>query len=288
MANISFGYQNRTDEGTLSGGSWMVSLPLSNLQDRVIAHVARSADAQIASTQFDLDLGQSGRFIGAIALLGHNLTVLAKIRLRGADTQANLAAGPLYDSGWVDVWPDGVIPLADLEWEEDNFWLGTLTAEQRAAYNTPFVHTFTRTIQRWWRVEIDDTTNSAGYVQVGRLFLSDLWSPATNMSYGTELSVEDRSETDTALGGVEYFTEQARYRVTRLSLDWLSAEEAYSRMLEIQRVLGVTGELLVIPDSDDTANTIRRTLIGRLLRISPINHAMIGIYRTTLEIRELL
>lgn len=287
MANITFGYPNRTDEGTLSGGSWMATLPLSNLKDRVIAHAARSSDAALASSKFDLDLGQA-RFIGALALIGHNFTVTAKVRLRGADTQANLTSAPLYDSGWVNVWPAGVISPELLEWEDDNFWLGTLNAEQRAAYNTPFVQTFTRANFRWWRVEIDDTTNSAGYVQVGRLFLSDVWTVTTNMSYGLEMTVDDLTNTDQALGGTEYFDAKARYRTTKLSLDWLTADEAYVRMMEIQRMLGVRGELLVIPDSADTTNGIRRTMVGRLTRISPIEHNLYNNYRTTLEIKELL
>lgn len=287
MNNIAFGYPNRTDEAALSGGAWMASLPLSNLKDRVIAHVARSSNLLLASTQFDADLGQS-RMIGALALMGHNLSVTAKVRLRGADTQANLTAAPAYDSGWIAVWPSGIIPLDLLEWEDDNFWLGTLTAEQRAAYNTPYTHTFTRTSQRWWRVEIDDAGNSAGYAQVGRPFLSDLWTVTYNYSYGAEISVEDRTGVEASQGGVEYFDAQAKYRTIKVNLDWLSETEAYARMLEIQRMLGVSGELLVIPDSADTANGFRRTIIGRLTRISPISHPQHNIYRISLEVKEIL
>ena len=41
MSNILLAYQNRTDEGVLSGGSWLASLPLVNLQNRLVDH-ARS------------------------------------------------------------------------------------------------------------------------------------------------------------------------------------------------------------------------------------------------------
>ena len=287
MNNITFGYPNRVEEGTLSGGGWMSSLPLSNVKDRVIAHVARSNGLLTSDCQFDVDLTQL-RWIGALGLMGHNLTVAAKVRLRGADSQANLTAAPAYDSGWVSVWPSGVIPQELLEWEDDNFWLGTLTSEQRAAYNTPFVHTFGRTSQRWWRVEIDDTGNSAGYVQIGRLFLSDIWTTSYNYSYGSEISVEDRSGVEESQGGVEYFDSQAKYRTFRVNLDWLSETEAYSRMLEIQRMLGVRGELLVIPDSSDSTNGFRRTLVGRLTRVNPISHPNYGTYRVSMDIKELL
>lgn len=287
MKNIQFGYPNRTDEGTLSGGAWMASLPLTNLQDRVIAHVTRSSDLLLGSSKFDLNLGQP-RWIGALALMGHNLSVTAKVRITGADSQANLTAAPAYTSGWVNVWPTGAIPQDMLEWEDDNFWLGTLTAEQRAAYNTPFTHTFTRTSLQWWRVEIDDTGNPAGYVQLGRLFVSDLWAPTYNYSYGADLGLEDRTGAEESLGGVEYFDDQAKYRVVRLSLDWLSMDETYARVIEMQRMLGSKGELLVIPDADDATHGFRRTLVGRLLRINPARHSRHDTYQATVEIKELL
>lgn len=287
MKNIQFGYPNRTDEGALSGGSWLASLPLTNLQDRVIAHVTRSTDLLLASTKFEVNLGQA-RWIGTLALIGHNLTVTAKARVTGATSQANLTTAPAYTSGWVNVWPTGVIPQEMLEWEDDNFWLGTLTAEQRAAYNTPFTHTFARAALQWWRVEIDDAGNPAGYVQVGRLFVSDLWAPIYNYSYGAELGLEDRTGVEESLGGVEFFDAQSKYRSVRLSLDWLSMDEAYARVMEMQRMLGSKGELLVIPDADDTTHGFRRTLVGRLLRLNPVRHPRNDTYQVAMDIKELL
>jgi hypothetical protein len=67
------GYGNRCDEATLAGGSWMTTLPLANLQNRLIAKVARSNGTTKAATQFDIDLGRA-RKIGVLALVGHNLT----------------------------------------------------------------------------------------------------------------------------------------------------------------------------------------------------------------------
>ena len=287
MANISLGYPNRCDEATLSGGSWQATLPLANLQDRVIAHLARSADATLANTKFDIQLAQS-RSIGALALVGHNLSVSAKVRLTGADSQANLTASPGYSSGWVDVWPSGVIPQSLLEWEDDNFWLGTLTAEQRASYNTPFVHVFTASNQLWWRVEVDDTSNSAGYIQIGRLFMSNLWTPGTNMSYGAAQCVDDRTVAEESQGGAEFFDSNAKYRRITLSLDWLTADEAYAGMLDLQRMLGISGELLVVPDSADSTNGFRRNMVGRLVKINPIDEHAYAAYRLNLEIKELL
>lgn len=287
MGNITFGYPNRADETTLSGGSWETTLPLANLKDRIIAHVARSTDDATSSTKFDIDLGKS-RMIGLFALAGHNLSVDATIKITGATSQANLTSSPFYTTGWIDVWPTGAIPLDMLEWEDDNFWLGTITAEARAAYNTPFIKAITKNSLRWWRVEIDDTTNPDGYVQVGRLFLSDSWTPTYNMSYGASLAVEDPGSVEESEGGTEFFDVRAKFRTLNLDLDFVSENEAYARILEIQRQLGTRGELLVIPDPDDTNNGFRRNMLGRLVKIEPIVNTFTQYYKVSIEIKEIL
>jgi hypothetical protein len=129
-------WQNRTDEGTLSGGSWLAALPLVNLQYRQVQKVARSASAANASTQFMIDLG-SAKAIGVIALVVHNISVSGKVRVTASDTQTFTST--LYDSGWQLVWPYGVIPQDLLEWEDDNFWLGTLSQQARAGYQSPYI-----------------------------------------------------------------------------------------------------------------------------------------------------
>ncbi|WP_136419976.1 hypothetical protein [Herbaspirillum sp. ST 5-3] len=285
--NIIFGYPNRTDEGTLSGGSWQASLPLANLQSRVFAKVARSTDATEASTTFTIDLGQE-RTIGVLGLVGHNISVDGTVRLRGAATQAELTTNPMYDSGYVNGWPSGMVPLDLLEWEDNNFWLGTLSPESRAGYQSPFTHTFSRTTTRWWEIDISDTTNADGYLQIGRLFLADTWQPAYNMSYGLSLRYEDQSQIETSLGGVDYFDGKTKYRITRFDLDWLSDEEAYTRIVEMQRMLGISGELLIVPDPDDVTNMPRRAYVGRLKSIGELVHDRFGNYRTAVEVKELI
>lgn len=285
MQNVTFGYPNRTDEGTLSGGAWQPTLPLANLKSRVTAKVARSADALEASTQWDIDF-LSPRYIGALALLAHNISVSGTIRLRGSTTAD--FTGTVYDSAAVPCWPAGVIPQSLLEWEEDNFWLGTLSAEARAGYQAPYIHLFARTNARYWRIEISDTGNADGYVQIGRLFIADVWTPALNMSYGTALGYTDKTQVDESLGGTEYFDTRKKTRLTRFNLDWMTSEEAYARLLEMTRLLGVSGELLLSPDSDDTTNQIRRAYIGRLNSMGALTHPRFGQYSTQIEIKELL
>lgn len=286
MKNITLCYPNRIDEGALSNGSWLATLPLANLKNRRLSKGACSTNATLAATKFDVALAQA-RSVGAVALVAHNLSVVAKVRIRGDDA-ADFAT-PVYDSGWVDVWPAGVIPQSLLEWEDDNFWLGTLSQEALAGYRAPFAHYLPApVVLRYWRVEIDDTANPAGTVQIGRAFFGPAWRPTYNMSYGASIGFEDATAGETSLSGEEFFDVRARYRVHKLALDWLTDTEAYAGIMDMQQQLGTSGELLVSGDPDDVANQPRRCFLARLKSLSPQTHSSIGRHAAALELKEIL
>lgn len=286
MANYLLAWNNRADIGTLSGGNWLAALPLTNLQNRQVQRVARSAGVSLADTKFDIDFG-SAQGVRCVALIVHNISATGKVRITGATSSGFVS--PEYQSAWIDAWPAGVINAHLLEWEDDNFWLGTLTQEQRAGYNAPFVHVLpSQQYLRYWRIEIDDTTNPAGWVHIGRLFMASSWQPTYNASYGASLGYEDPSETVTSLGGAEYFDVRGKYRVHRFTLDFLSAEERYTYVHELQRLVGTTGEVLVVPNKDDAATLVQRSFVGRLRSLSPSTQPHFSAFSTSFEIKELL
>lgn len=204
-------------------------------------------------------------------------------------TAANTNA-PLYESGWRKVWPNGVIPQELLEWEDDNFWLGTLTQEQRAGYQSPYIVKLASVVtQRYWRIEIADTTNPAGYVQIGRLFMAKGWTPSVNYSYGAGLGYQDPTPVDTSLSGAEYFDVRSRYRVFNFGLEYITETEAYSNALELQRLAGISGEVLVMPDSaDNLASQPLRAFVGRLQQSGAVTQPQPNTYSASFEVKELL
>jgi hypothetical protein len=285
VANILLAYQNRTDGGTLSNGSWLSTLPLTNLQNRLVQRVARSTNAALASTKFDINLG-SAKTVGVLALVVHNMSVLGKVRITGSDNSGFVS--PIYQSAWIDVWPSGMIPQSLLNWEDDNFWLGTLSNAARAGYQSPFIHILptTQTLQ-YWRVEVDDTANADGYVQIGRLFMSPTWTPTINYNYGAGLVYKDNTGVEQSLSGAEYFDVKTKVREFSFTLEWLTPGEAYDTMLELQRLVGISGEILQIPDQADTLRIPARAYVGRLVDLQQIDNHMLDKYRVQLTIREL-
>jgi hypothetical protein len=286
MANVLLAWGNRADLATLAGGSWSATLPLANLQTRQVQKVGRTTGVTLANTQFTADLG-AAKSINCVSLVVHNMSAPAKVRVTAASNSGYTS--PEYQSAWLDVWPAGVIPISALEWEEDNFWLGTMTAEARAGYNSPFLHILPAAqYLRYWKIEVDDTTNAAGYVQFGRLFMAASWQPQYNMAYGASLGYEDPTEISTSLSGAEYFDVRGKYRSHRFDLDFLSSEEVHQQVFELQRLAGTSSEVLVVPNIDDASTLVQRSFVGRLKSLTPAAQTNYGIFKTSMEIKELL
>lgn len=272
--NIMLGFPNRIDQATLSGGSWTAGLPLTNLQNRLFARVARTTNAQTGSTQFVIDLGEPRR-INIFALINHNISVTAKIRI---ETSGQSDFSTIQDSYYGDVW-NGVAntywDINALEWENDNFWIGSYSAEDIAGFtsiSTQILDNFRSA--RYFRIRIEDSSNPAGYIQVGRVFIGPSIQPAANYSYGSGFGYETNTAVETALNGAEFFDVREPLRSIRFTLEMMSNDEAYGSFLEIIRRAGIHGEIFVIPDPEDEFNGLRRNFMGRNRQLNPLEQAI--------------
>ena len=77
MAKLQLSLTNVADAATLSGGLWLGTAPLANLQQKLLSKVARSVDLLAASTRLDVDLGNASTIVRFVALARHNLTTAA-------------------------------------------------------------------------------------------------------------------------------------------------------------------------------------------------------------------
>ncbi len=278
-------YPNRIDEAALSGGAWSPAAPLAAAQDRVIAVRTRSVDTAVASVTIDIDLRRT-RPIRAIAVIDHNLTVNARYRVTGAE-RADFSP-PNISTGWLPLW--GVIyPYGSVPWEDEHFWTGGAVTEDLAGYRLDLIHLLpTASLAQFWRIEIDDAANPDGYVEFGRLFIGDGWQPIYNMSYGNTVQYTPRTDVAEALSGTETFDVRPARRVQRCALDWLTPAEASGRAFELQRRVGIDGEVLFVHDPADPINRHRRCFLGRLRQLSAIEHPYFNVHRMPVEIQEIL
>lgn len=281
---LFLGWPNRYDSASASGGSWMAGLPLANLASRELTKVARSTDAAESSTRIDLDMG-STRAFRAFALVNHNLTRSATWRVTIGSTAG---AADIYDSGSLLAWRmsfDGDL----LEWEDTGWWEGVGDDEYLRAPFAVLHVTGAYYSGRYLRIQITDTSNPDGWVQLGRVFVGGGLSPTWNASYAgwSERWTDDQSVIQRADGGGEFYDPRRRSRVAQFSLDWMEPGES-AFIHEMQRRLGTTGEALWVPDADDMGYSQQYGFLGRMRALSAVEYPFHATRRTAFEIGEIL
>lgn len=451
MGNVLFAYPNNIDAAVypvaFSGGSWEATLPLSNLRDPILSKVARSTDAALASTTFDVDLGLDNLYGRVISFPRHTISTAGRVRARGStsstnfgkgqrwlastaganrqltvtytgnavktvsvyvrvstsltpstsfqvivrdttasairlnatftltagvpnsptpatgtlqgvdaattegwyrlklvttsvtaanghrieiypsgagsgteieiygvmtenaatastysDTAPNLVSAPTdlsgwtasgtttltlagtdepggeqtLDTGWTDAWPvafsSGVLP-----WGHPNLWTLKYTAEQAAAMRGAWVYAAPAAVQaRYWRLEIDDTTNAAGYLDIARCVISPAFEPSLNAKLGAQFGLNTTTRYEESLGGARFFDRQYNRRQMLFSFDDLPEDELLTTFLEMQRDLDLDGQVFVLWDSADTIHLQRRSMLANLRELSAIEMAYYG------------
>lgn len=267
--NVTLCYPNRVIESTLAGGSWESTLPLNNLKDRVIKKRARSTNLLAASTKFNVTWTRA-RPVSVIALAGHNFSVEATVNIKIYDD--TMMTTLLYDSGVVNVWPS-IYESTDLEWEYDNFWLGTVDDADRENFTplfTHFVNIDSTPIAKYMTVEIFDSMNVDGYVEIGRLFFGDAWQPTLNASLGLQFGYSTSTGVESTLDDTEYFDRRTPKRSVNFNLDHLVVNEAFGRVFDIQRQQGIDGEILFAYTKQDFLYSYERRFLGRLSQLDAI------------------
>lgn len=284
MANTIIGYQNRIDAATFGAyGSWSTTLPLTNIKTRSLSRKARSTNAANSSTKLRFSL-DSARVIGSVAIVNHNMQKNATWRYRVYSDSGYSTL--LYDSGTINVWP--LMPYGSYEWEDENFWDLQLSDEEIALFTKTLTYVpDTIASAQYYQIEFFDSTNTDGYVELGRIFVGSIYKPTLNMSLGASIGDETNTVVDVALSGAEFFDRRTSYRVAQFTLDHLTYNESIING-DIIKISGVDAEVVYIYDDNTALDLHRRAFLGRLRALSPISQPYNTRYQTTYEIKELL
>lgn len=290
MSRIALCWPNRIDEATVasSGATWLSTLPLANVKDRIIKKVARTT----AATSVTLTvLLPKERLIGVVALVNHNLSISATMRVK-AYKGVNNTTALLFDSGAANrVWPI-ITRQAQMAWNSSNFWLGTIEEEQRLAYTK--LATYFAPLNkggRYVEIIITDTANVDGYIQIGRLFVGQWIEPAINPGYGniSQSYVDSTEIQEVSSAGTEYFYEHPKKRTVALTWGDLSLSDAFSGVYDAFRSQGVSREVLYAYSKNPLdQNFYARTFLARITQPPAIGMPYFSAYDASLYLQEIL
>lgn len=185
-----------------------------------------------------ISLGTTSNRVGFILTrFAAYATVKANADLNSLASYTDSEHAAAYDSGWLDAWPAA--------------WLAATTEEDRLNVPGLALHMLAAAQTRaHWRFDMSDPSSALGYLDLGRVFLGSVWTPVRGMASGASPGYIDRAGVTEAADGAEYFDEQRNPRIVDFDLTGQTREAAVRKGLGMQRLLGTTGELLYIWDTD--------------------------------------
>jgi hypothetical protein len=282
-SNIVLSWPNLVDKATLtSPDTWVTTLPLGNLQDPVLSNIAKIADT---------DTSISATFSGytqlsTVALANHNLSVTATVRIYAYYDTAQTTL--LYDSGDIEVW-QRVYDSLDLNWEDDNFWDGKPSNEQRQEF-TPLFYYYLPNIltAKAVKIVITDDDNPDDFISLGRLFLGRYFIPDYNASYeGFERTAISKT-TVVECNNTRYYRVRKTARMQTLNLAYLNQAEALQKIYHAQITQGIDKEILYSDSTTIDQYSIMTSILGTLENLSPIAQPNFSQYGAKLNIMEKL
>lgn len=222
---IRLGLNNRIDNATLtSSAAYVATLPLAHLHSPIVPKVARTT----SSADFSITAAFGSAFaLGCIAVAGHNLDRAGKVRF-----VSKLAAATVDDSGWLWAWP--------------KFGAGIMPDTGIAAMSPTLVYFLPSNIDLdSLEISFSNTTNSAGFIQVGRIFAGERFDPSYGEEYNSlSFGLIDPSDVQNSVNGVRYVYNRPRLRTAEFDFSHLSAAEAFEGILPAQRLAGLAGEVV--------------------------------------------
>ena len=282
--NAVFGFPNWTPYAAISGGGWQTAYPAANmLSAQPIARVGRSTDATLASTQATLTL-DTWRSVGLVVLCRHSLTSAALVRVRTYyDTGCT---NMLADSGWVSAWGQ-VYTVGSVAWEWANFWTLTYASNEITGFpwHIPVLLPAVTTALAV-TVEVNDTVNPAGSVDIGYIMVANVWQTSVNFDFGASFGFPAAlTVPQTAMGGADYFDHRDKPRGFQGTFTNMTMTEVKQNMFELYRVHDIDLPFFWWPNPTDGGNFMRDAFPARIDKMQMMTYsaALLGTFPISMK-----
>lgn len=235
---------------TLGGGSYEVAAGRDYMKTRDVAYSARTTDDANASTRFTVDHGAAVTR-RVLSLRCHNCSPDAEIRWSvGTSSGGN----EVTTTGVVDAWRFS--PRAFDGRDHDV----TIVLPSDA-------------VGRYDYVELFDTTNPDGYIEIGQAWLGSIdFLPTFGPVKGLKHTLRSLSGKERSPGGALWTNQQRSIRGVQFALNVLDPAADGAALHEIERYLGTTEQMLYLPSLVDHAEIQRHGFIGTFDELSALDY----------------
>lgn len=172
------------------------------------------------------------------------------------------------DTGFTEVWRP-VFDLSTLSYFDPHFYDLKFTAEERAEINMPwFEVSDSEFYARYFLLEIDDTGNNDGYLDLSKLVIAPGYQVSVNMGYGTTLGWFSNT-TVTKSDITDFYKVREGQRKIAFQISTIPTNEALGFDYEIKRALDRHGQLFFIFNPDEVTNRHRLSFLATIDELSP-------------------
>lgn len=263
-----------------------------NIRVGDVFSVAGHTGQFVSNTSANISAGGSAVVAFQAAVASMNSAATASVAVSAAlechtGDFSGVVASVVYAGDWENWWQiiyaDGTLP-----WEHPSQWDGLRTLEDAESYPLPYIKVFSSTAisARYWKFEIDDSTNTNGFITLSRLFISQGWVGEIFIEYGMNLGFETGSQNTYGRSGARFPDEGPQRRVAQFTIPAVDRDEALQQPFDMQNRLGTTQQVFVVLDKDDDVNLHRLAFIGTMRQLPPQEWFWFDANRVPFEIAE--
>lgn len=258
MSNGYVGDRSWRSEATFTQtGDAAAGYPITQLKNDRVGLVWRSDDATLGNTTFDITFPRL-RPVRSVAFINHNFSKTAQITVK---FYRDVEKTELLETiGPVDVYPKGVYSSDSpiISWDAGNFWFRTIQDEDNRNKTQQFAkYTTQRRFVRTIEVTIDDSDNSAGFVQLGVVDPADGFFFPYQYDYGAQYGIRSRTINTESAGGGEYSRVEEPRDVIVATIPYNPIDFALETWYEFQRRCDTHTPFWWAHDIDDIRNAHR-------------------------------
>lgn len=243
----TFAYGNLVDSATLSGGSWEVAHPLTQLQERELAAYAKSSTSSPSDTTIIIDHG-SAVSAQCFGIFAHNIEDAAATIVVNRGTTSGGA--DVYSGDTLSCWP--FTPMSS-GYDGSTFGIIVVSAGPTTA--------------RYTTIGI----STSAVVRIGRLFVGSVFSAGIGVTRRTDDWLADFSSVDRTESGADWVTSRPRLRSPSIEFGAMTRTEA-SLLHEIIRTHGTTSEVVFLGDTESRSDMQQHGCLAMMRRLSPLEY----------------
>jgi hypothetical protein len=270
MANLRVVYDNAADRSTPSASTTAGALAATNLLTDIKSEVWRST-ATSATLTLTWAAAES---VAMVAIPYCNLTATATMRVRCYTNTGD--ATPVLDTGTFTA--DSIAPF--------DGW-GTGANMYAFGGGSSCVTWFNSVSVKKVVIDLTDTSNTAGYIEAGRLIVGGYWELTYNPDYGVTAGMNDLSTHERTDSGDLRTDRGAMYKTLSFDLNYMPAADR-NILWRIARTNGMYKPLYVnlIPSDTDQYEEKIYQIYGKLSKGAAIKFQFMNQFATSLEIEE--